>query len=219
MWPDNFFPSPDRFYGKILLIDENSALYKSYLEILKDIDSLQTANWRDAIGYFNKKIKEFKKLEFRLPLFCLQQPPNQGALDLPFGQAFVAPCASTNVIQEIFVIKNDGHIMTNENVCLDAAEIFTDNKDSSLARIVNCADSNRQRWTYDFHKQQIIHQATKNCLTVTSDIQKMFRKPNWSIRGMSNSNSGLKESKFNVSISPCMGEKIQKWMLLPLNWK
>lgn len=180
---------------------------------------LQAKDWHYGIEYLNKKIKEFKKLEFRLPLFCLQQPPNQGALDLPFGQAFVAPCAKSNVLQEIFVIREDGHVMTNENVCLDAAETFNDNKDSALARIVNCADSSRQRWTYDFQKQQIIHQATKSCLTVTSDIQKMFRKPNWSVRSMSNSNSGLKESKFNVSIAPCMDGRIQKWMLLPLNWK
>lgn len=200
-------------------MDENSELYKGYLEILKDFNSLQSTDWRSAIEYLNQRIKDFKKLQFRLPLFCLQQPSNQGVLDLPFGQAFVAPCANTNVIQEIFVIKDDGHIMTNENVCLDAAETFNDNKDSSLARIVNCADSNRQRWTYDFNKQQIVHQASKNCLTVTSDIQRMFNKPNWSIRGMSNGSSALKESKFNMSIAPCMDEKLQKWMLLPLNWK
>lgn len=197
---------------------ENSPLFKGYVEILRQADPRQPNNWSNTIEFFNKRIQDFKKLQFTLPLFCMQQPSSQNALDLPFGQAFITPCANSSVIQEMFVIKPDGHIMTNENVCLDAAEQFSDNKDSSLARIVICNDSKRQHWIYDLQKQQIIHKASKNCLTAHDDVKNVFNRPIWKIPGLIKGGSKSNENKYNVNISPCTDGKMQKWMLLPLNW-
>lgn len=106
-------------------------------------------------------------------------------------------------------------ITTNEGVCLDALETFNANKNSSTARIVNCADTVRQHWQYNFQTQQIIQRISKHCLTASNDVQNAFITSKWN----RNSNSGTKESKFNVSTAPCTEMKIQKWLLLPLNWK
>lgn len=43
-------------------------------------------------------------------MYCLQQPHGQGVLNQPFGQAFVKDCARAKNIQEMFVIKSDGHV-------------------------------------------------------------------------------------------------------------
>lgn len=124
--------------------------------------------------------------------------------------------------------------MANDGICLDALEVFTANKNSSLARIVNCADTSRQIWSYDFNTQHIIQHASNNCLTASHDIQMAFAaastRPKWSIAerrrndisfSINNNNemqSGIKESKFNVSTTPCTESKLQKWMLLPFAW-
>lgn len=136
--------------------------------------------------------------------------------------------------------------MANEGICLDALEIFAVNKNSSLARIVNCADTPRQLWSYDFSTQQIIQRAaSNNCLTASADAESAFeasssvqsepskwsigerRRNDISINNNNNNNvngnalhSGTKESKFNVNTAPCMvASKLQKWMLLPFAWK
>lgn len=95
---------------------------------------------------------------------------------------------------------------------MDAAEELNHAKNATVARIVTCAESNRQRWTYDLKSQQIRQQVSGNCLTVSKDIENAISAP---IFG----HSGTKESKFNVSVAPCTETQLQKWILFPLNWK
>lgn len=119
--------------------------------------------------------------------------------------------------------------MANEGICLDALETFTANKSSSLARIVNCADTARQLWLYDFKTQHIIQQNSTNCLTAVPNNENAVATTqsmpavHWSIiRRHTNNGLNVKneESKFNVSTAPCMdGSPLQKWMLLPFEWK
>lgn len=202
VWPDNFWPSSNRFFGKILHIDDQSALFHEYLKIIRDADATQTSDWTYVSRFLQSRIPAFKRLAYRLPLFCMKQPPSQNVLNLPLGQAFIAPCAKTNVIDEMFVIKEDGHvsefdvpfhyfaasdhslspfvshctqITTNEGVCLDALEPYDNDVDSvSMARIINCGETARQLWTYDLRTQQIIQRDTRSCLTVAHDIQTAF---------------------------------------------
>lgn len=110
VWPDNFWPSSKRFFGKILHIDERSPLYHEYLKIIRDADAARTSDWTYVSQFLQSRVAAFKRLAYHLPLYCMKQPPSQNVLNLPLGQAFIAPCAKTNVIDEMFVIKEDGHV-------------------------------------------------------------------------------------------------------------
>ena len=101
--------------------------------------------------------------------------------------------------------------MANDGVCLDAVEELEENQNSSLARIVNCAESIRQQWLYDFRNQQITHRGSNNCLTASDEVEKLFNEPQHALQD--------RTVKINVHIAPCNGQKQQKWMLLPMNWK
>ena len=120
--------------------------------------------------------------------------------------------------------------MANEGICLDALETFAANKNSSLARIVNCADTQRQLWSYDFKTQHIIQLGSNNCLTAAPNIENALAASSsmphmavhWSIAAQRTNGPSLvktEESKFNVSTTPCTESKLQKWMLLPFKWK
>lgn len=201
VWPDNFWPSSKRFFGKILHIDDRSPLYHEYLKIIRDADAARTSDWTYVSQFLQSRVAAFKRLAYHLPLYCMKQPPSQNVLNLPLGQAFIAPCAKTNVIDEMFVIKEDGHvseidinvplhrlfsqslspslhcaqITTNEGVCLDALEPLDNDVDSvSMARIINCGETSRQLWTYNLQTQQIIQRDSRSCLTVAHDIQNAF---------------------------------------------
>lgn len=103
--------------------------------------------------------------------------------------------------------------MANEGICLDALETFALNKKSSLARIVNCADTVRQKWLYDFKLQQIRQGVSGNCLTAVPNLENASQ-PKMDLDNLKND-----ESKFNVHTAPCNDILQQKWMLLPFNWK
>lgn len=108
--------------------------------------------------------------------------------------------------------------MANDGICLDAL----DNKNLSMARIVNCAETQRQLWSYDFKTQRILQRASSNCLTAVSNVEKIHfstTASRWSI-AEHRTNNPHEESKFNVSTAPCTVEsKLQKWILLPFEWK
>lgn len=113
--------------------------------------------------------------------------------------------------------------MANDGICLDAMETFTANKDSSLARIVNCAETPRQLWSYDFKTQRIIQRASNNCLTAVPNVENTFdtaSEQSIAEQPPNDMHAKTEESKFNVSAVPCTVEsKLQKWMLLPFEWK
>lgn len=106
--------------------------------------------------------------------------------------------------------------MTNEGICLDALETFTANKQTSLARITNCADTVRQKWLYDFKMQRIFQEASGNCLTAVPNLDNASQRseqPNY-VPNMKND-----DSKFSVHTAACRESVQQKWMLLPFDWK
>lgn len=118
-------------------------------------------------------------------------------------------------------------IMANEGICLDALDTFTGDKNSSLARIVNCADTPRQLWSYDFQTLNIIQRTSNNCLTAAPNIEKALGEYHSEAsvqlgfveQQMLGSNAKDEARKFNVSTMPCTESKLQKWILLPFEWK
>lgn len=116
------------------------------------------------------------------------------------------------ILLNVVVVVYFRQIMANEGICLDALDTLNGSKNSSLARIVNCAETPRQLWSYDFKTQYIIHWKSNNCLTTSKDIENAFSLSNSDV-------SGNKESRYNVNTAPCMETNRQKWMLLPFAWK
>lgn len=107
--------------------------------------------------------------------------------------------------------------MTNEGVCLDAAEELNQMKNATVARIVTCADSVRQYWLYDIQSQQIRQRISGNCLTVDSDIRTAFDAQN--VGSAASANGQPHENTIAVSLTPCTENQLQKWILLPHAWK
>lgn len=216
IWPDNFLPSATRFFGKILHVDETSPLFIEYQAIISDFNHAKSSNWTYVNLYLNERIPKFKKLVFRLPLFCLRQPQTQSELNMPFGQAMIAQCAKSMVMEEMFVITENGEVTTNDGVCLDALETIEPKKNATIARIVNCANSPRQRWIYDFRQQQIIQRDSKNCLTADEAESESDAKPKMNVEGETTKQD---ENRLSANVAPCANLNSQKWILLPLNWK
>ncbi|XP_031620395.1 polypeptide N-acetylgalactosaminyltransferase 3-like [Contarinia nasturtii] len=219
VWPDNFFPNSNRFFGKILFIREDLELFKNYLDIISDADTTMSSNWTYVTHFLNSRIPQFQKLLIQLPLLCLKQPQNQNSPKaLPYGMAWLGNCIEKTFMDEMYVVREDGHIMANEGICLDALETFSANKNSSLARIVNCADTPRQLWSYDFKTQHIIQRESNNCLTASVNIKNAARE-SFAVHWGNVALQDEEESKFNVSTTPCTASKLQKWALLPFEWK
>lgn len=111
IWPEHFFPTDLRFFGKILLIDTNSNVHYEYLKILNQFDFEHNGNWEYFIHYLNDRRKSLQNLlEKSMTSFCLQKPESHGVLSLPFGQSSLRRCSNESAISEIFVIKNDGQV-------------------------------------------------------------------------------------------------------------
>lgn len=99
--------------------------------------------------------------------------------------------------------------MTNEGICIDAVEKSVTETNSSLIRIVTCADSNRQKWFYNVKTQQIMQATSNFCLTADRSVDKYFGEFN-----------RITSESFNVTLSKCSeGGKLQKWILLPFKWR
>lgn len=111
IWPDHFFPMNDRFFGKIMLIDENSERHYEYLNCLRSFDLSKYNDWTYVIDYFNQRTDDFSQI-VQPPLngLCVQKPNTQGVLNVPYGQARLSACGNETHVEDFFVITNDGHV-------------------------------------------------------------------------------------------------------------
>lgn len=98
--------------------------------------------------------------------------------------------------------------MTNEGICMDAMEKIATETDSSLVRMVTCAESNRQKWIYNVRTQQIEQGNSNFCLTADSSVEQVFEGVN-----------KVTSESFNVTLTKCNDSKLQKWIFLPFQWK
>lgn len=111
VWPDNFFPSSNRFFGKLLLVHEYKELFRNYLNIIKDYDTKMSSNWTYIIEFLNSRKTDFQQLSIHLPVMCLKQPQNRNSPKaLPYGLAWIGECIDKTFMDEMFVIREDGHV-------------------------------------------------------------------------------------------------------------
>lgn len=111
IWPDNFFPNSQRFFGKVILVSDSSKIFKSYKRILRNIEVSKSSNWTYIIDYLNTRTDSFKGLLDETPVSCLKQPQqSRGSLSIPYGQAWIGKCNDKIFMDEMFVIRDDGHV-------------------------------------------------------------------------------------------------------------
>lgn len=111
VWPENFFPSRNRFFGKLLPVQIDSPLYQKYLDIIKEANTARSANWTYVITFLNSKLSEFQKLDIGQSTLYLKQPRNRNSANsLPYGAAWIDNCIDSATIDEMFVIREDGHV-------------------------------------------------------------------------------------------------------------
>lgn len=111
VWPDNFFPNENRFFGKILFIHEDFELFQNYLDIISSVDTTMSSNWTYVTHFLNARIPQFQKLLVQLPQLCLKQPANQNSPKaLPYGMAWLGKCNEKTFMDEMFVVREDGHV-------------------------------------------------------------------------------------------------------------
>lgn len=115
VWPDNFFPSVNRFFGKIMHIRDDSALFKRYLGIIEDVDNSKSSNWTYIAAFLHSRQSQFsqfsQQLSLESPVFCLKQPLNRNMpSSLPYGVAWIGECDDETFMDEMFVAREDGHV-------------------------------------------------------------------------------------------------------------
>lgn len=115
IWPDNFFPSSKRFFGKITFLHENLKHYETYRTIIKDADSTKMSNWTYIGNFMNSRVLSFQKLISQTAMLCLKQPPN--LLNMPSGLVNVGECGNDIYMNEIFVAREDGHVSIQYYKC------------------------------------------------------------------------------------------------------
>ncbi|KAG4070038.1 hypothetical protein HA402_013698 [Bradysia odoriphaga] len=208
IWQDHFFPTNDRFFGKIMLIDTSSEQHYEYLNRMRNFDLSRFHDWSYAIDYFNRRTSEFSQIFKARNGLCIQKPNSQDATSVPYGQAKLSVCGNATHVEDFFVVTNEGQIMTNEGVCVDAVEKGATETNSSMVRIVTCAESKRQKWLYNVKTQQIVQGTSNFCLTADQSVEKHL-----------DNFPRLTNESFNVTLSVCNESKLQKWILLPFKWK
>ncbi|XP_019758989.1 polypeptide N-acetylgalactosaminyltransferase 3 isoform X2 [Dendroctonus ponderosae] len=126
---------------------------------------------------------------------CLWKPERKGLSNQPMGLAKLDRCLEDDVPEEMFVMTQDGFIMTDDSICLDAPE--KEGLGPMKVRIMACSSYSRQKWEYDKHSQELRHLTNKKCLdTYSSEL--------------------LVDS---LIIKDCNGKDSQKWKLEAVNWK
>lgn len=118
IWPDNFFPSSTRFFGKIGFVDKNTGLLKKYERILAAAESSQ--NWTYIAEFLNANIVSLHNIFKGSSMFCLKHPSNQNALNIPYGHIQISECHDEAYMNEVFVAREDGHV----NNSLQCSKVF-----------------------------------------------------------------------------------------------
>ncbi|CAG9863627.1 unnamed protein product [Phyllotreta striolata] len=148
VWPQHFFPTDDRFFGRIKNVGRNK---------------------------------------------CLLKPDRKDLSNQPVGVATLNLCLGDDVQIEMFIMTQEGLIMTDDSLCLDAPN--KPSADAIEVRIVACHKFPRQKWRYHAKTKEIRHNSSNKCLDVKL---------------------GAKE---NIILVECDGSVNQKWILEPVPWR
>uniref|UniRef100_A0A0K2VIY1 Polypeptide N-acetylgalactosaminyltransferase n=1 Tax=Lepeophtheirus salmonis TaxID=72036 RepID=A0A0K2VIY1_LEPSM len=123
---------------------------------------------------------------------CIKKPHSSPALSQNNGPALMDSCTSKFSVTELMVFSEDGHIMTDESVCLDS--LNAEDEIEASVRFQSCNESNRQLWKYIQSNKTIMHLKSKKCL--------------------SHPREGTTDT---LIVSPCNGNSLQKWTLVKEN--
>lgn len=142
-------------------------------------------------NFFPKKGGFFGNIRNVESNWCLIKPDTKEISNQPVGLATLEPCITKNSTLELFVMNENGFIMTDDAICMDAPE-----KKEGKVRIMACSGANRQKWIYDKKTMELRHVSNGKCLDVVDS---------------SKSSDGL-------VIAHCDNRASQKWSLDSIPW-
>lgn len=76
------------------------------------------------------------------------RPLSKGVYSQPSGLVAIQDCISPPNLGQMFVMRKDGVIMTDESVCLDAPEKDTRHEKPKV-KLMACSGYANQKWEYD----------------------------------------------------------------------
>lgn len=157
IWPDHFFPSPERFFGKIIWLDGETECTQYYSQHMKNLPgSHLSREWPKIFSEIEKNGEQLMSLIDLDRDKCLR--PSKDDVPRTGGiPATVGDCNAHAQTMDIFVITPTGKIMTNNNICLTYSEpkqnvirmLKNRNATTSNVHLAQCTNDSRQVWTYD----------------------------------------------------------------------
>ncbi|XP_067632156.1 polypeptide N-acetylgalactosaminyltransferase 3 [Eurosta solidaginis] len=210
IWPEHFFPAPDRFFGKITWLDGQTESAQTYTAHMRNLPGNRlTRDWSRVINEIDSNAEKFMATIDLDRDKCLR-PMEKDVPRNSLQSVTVGDCNVHTKSMDMFVITPKGQIMTNDNVCLTYSEprlgIIQQLKSRNITtnvQLTQCLDDPRQLWIYDMDTQHLSHRESKLCLTLKA--AKMPRTQ--------------KKEKIVVAINCDSKDITQKWGLIPLPWR
>ncbi|XP_017483351.1 PREDICTED: polypeptide N-acetylgalactosaminyltransferase 3, partial [Rhagoletis zephyria] len=210
IWPEHFFPTPDRFFGKIIWLDGETECAQAYTKHMKNLPGRRLSReWPRIFKEIESNGEQFMSLIDLDRDKCLL-PTDKDLPHTALQTATVGDCNAHPKSMDMYVVTPKGQIMTNDNVCLTYREpklgVIQQLKSRNLTsnvQLTMCLDHPRQYWIYDMDTQHISHRDSKLCLTLKAT--KMPRTE--------------KVEKIVVAIECDYKDITQKWGLIPLPWR
>ncbi|KAH8348474.1 hypothetical protein KR084_007849 [Drosophila pseudotakahashii] len=211
IWPEHFFPAPDRFFGKIIWLDGETECAQAYSKHMKNLPGRALSReWKRAFEEIDGKAEELLALIDLERDKCLR-PLKEDVPRSSLSPVTVGDCTSHAQTMDMFVITPKGQIMTNDNVCLTYRQpklgvikmLKNRNATTSNVMLAQCASDSSQLWTYDMDTQQISHRDTKLCLTLKAATNSRLQKV----------------EKVVLSMECDFKDITQKWGFIPLPWR
>ncbi|XP_037945873.1 polypeptide N-acetylgalactosaminyltransferase 3-like [Teleopsis dalmanni] len=211
IWPEHFFPAPDRFFGKIIWLDGETESAQAYTANMKNLPGrLISREWPRIFNEIHKNSDQLVSLLDLERDKCLRAT-KRDAPRTSMQPVTVGDCTAHPSSMDMFVVTPKGQIMTNDNVCLTYSEqkhgiiklLKSRNATTSNVQLTQCFDEPKQHWIYDMDTQQLTHSQTKFCLTLKSAK---------SVRSHTT-------EKIVVAVECNIKDITQKWGFIPLPWR
>ncbi|XP_058791669.1 polypeptide N-acetylgalactosaminyltransferase 3-like [Phymastichus coffea] len=144
--------------------------------------------WQDH--FFPKDDRFFGQIVHSSSNKCLMRPLSKGVYSQPSGLVAIQDCISPPNLGQMFIMRKDGVIMTDESVCLDAPEKDTRHNKPKV-KLMACSGYASQKWEYDENDSVIRHVPSGMCLEFPSDDASPVvaactnnDKQNWELRSV-----------------------------------
>ncbi|XP_063227781.1 polypeptide N-acetylgalactosaminyltransferase 13-like [Bacillus rossius redtenbacheri] len=146
--------------------------------------------------FMPKDDRFFGMIRSRLTRRCLMKPAGKGSLNQPMGSATLGECDAGLGLRQMFVMTPEGHVMTDESVCLDAPDADPGARQPKV-RILACGGQERQKWLYKKEEGALEQVSSGLCLDLP--------------------NTDAPEG--SLVLSACTGFASQQWVLDAVPWK